>query len=300
MYVRATVVLGLLLGGSGCAKMASGSSAPSMEYAAYDDYDDYGGYDEAEADYESAPAMMREESIVSERRSSRRARRADKKSGDFASGGAAPGDAAAPEPEPVSATGEGTSKPEPAVAEDEDVPDHGRHIIYTASLQVAVFNLEDAMTRAESLPGKYGGYVQNMTSNYFVMRIPAAKLRQAMDEMAGLGTVQNRTLDAQDVTEEFLDIETRIEVLQATQKQMMELLTKARTVEEALKVRQALDQITMELEVLKGRMRRLSSLISFSTLTLNLVERGPHNATPSSNDPFPWVDRLGVEATEWK
>jgi len=300
MYVRATVVLGLLMGGSGCAKMASGSSAPSMEYAAYDDYDDYGGsYDEAEADYAAEPqSVMREESAVSDRRSSRRAKRADK-AGNFASGGSAPGDAAAP-PEPTPATGEGTSKPEPAVAEDEDVPDHGRHIIYTATLQVAVFNLEDAMLRAESLPGKYGGYVQNMSTNYFVMRIPAVKLRQAMDEMAGLGTVQNRTLDAQDVTEEFLDIETRIEVLQATQKQMMELLTKARTVEEALKVRQALDQITMELEVLKGRMRRLSSLISFSTLTLNLVERGPHNATPSSNDPFPWVDRLGVEATEWK
>lgn len=303
MYVRATVVLGLLLGGSGCAKMASGSSAPSMEYAAYDDYDDYGGggYDEAEADSAesmSAPASIMRDEAVSERRSNRRARRADKKAGEFASGGAAQGNAAAPEP--TAATGEGASKPEPAVAEDEDVPDHGRHIIYTATLQVAVFNLEDAMTRAESLPGKYGGYVQNMSSNYFVMRIPAIKLRQAMDEMAGLGTVQNRTLDAQDVTEEFLDIETRIEVLQATQKQMMELLTKAQTVEEALKVRQALDQITMELEVLKGRMRRLSSLISFSTLTLNLVERGPHNATPSSNDPFPWVDRLGVEATEWK
>ena len=34
-------------------------------------------------------------------------------------------------------------------------------------------------------------------------------------------------------------------------------------------------------------------------LTVRLSERGPQNAVPSSNDPFPWVDTLGVEATEW-
>ena len=65
-------------------------------------------------------------------------------------------------------------------------------------------------------------------------------------------------------------------------------------------MRQALDQVGAELEVLKGRMRQLDSLISFSTLTISLFERGPHTPTPSSNDPFHWVDELGVEATEWK
>lgn len=182
----------------------------------------------------------------------------------------------------------------------DDDPTAGRHIIYTASMQISVFNLKDAAERAEALPNRYGGYVQNMSGTYFVMRIPSAQLRKAMDELGGLGVVDSRTLDAQDVTEEFLDVETRITVLEGTQKQMLELLTKARTVEEALQVRQALDQITMELEVLKGRLRRLESLTEFSTLTVNLVERGPHTVTPSSNDPFPWVDELGVEATEWK
>jgi hypothetical protein len=56
----------------------------------------------------------------------------------------------------------------------------------------------------------------------------------------------------------------------------------------------------MELEVALGRMRQLQTLISFSTLTVNLIERGPHQPVPSSNDPFPWVDSLGVEATEWR
>jgi hypothetical protein len=48
-----------------------------------------------------------------------------------------------------------------------------------------------------------------------------------------------------------------------------------------------------------GRLRLLESQIGFSTLTVRMSLRGPQNAVPSSNDPFPWVDGLGIEATEW-
>ncbi len=285
MYVRTGLIVALLLGTMGCKK--------SMAAGSYEvDYDDYGSYGEAEAmdggDFDDAPMM--EES----RLASRRADRASRRGRPGAIGGTSP----PPSPPTPAATPE--DGVDPNAATDEPEPENARHIIYTATMHVSVFNLPDAMARAESLPSKYGGFIQNMSANRFIMRIPSAQLRPVMDELAGLGVVDDRTLDAQDVTEEYLDIETRIEVLERTQKQMMELLTKASTVEEALKVRQALDEITMELEVLKGRLRRLASLVSFSTLTLSLAERGPHNVSPSSNDPFPWVDELGVEATEWK
>ena len=97
-----------------------------------------------------------------------------------------------------------------------------------------------------------------------------------------------------------MDLQTRIRVLKETQAQLIALLKRSRNVEEALKVRQALDRVTMELEQATGRMRMLRNLIGFSTLTLNFDERGPHIDTPSSNDPFTWVNNLGVEATEWK
>lgn len=298
MYARAGLALALLLGAVGCAK----SMAAEASYGDYYDYGADGGgapgapmdtSTVASADMDMGASMEREEAAPA--RESRRARRMSRK--DMAAGAEAP-PAMPAEPAPAAGAGGGGGEAEPAVADDD--PNAGRHIIYTATMQISVFNLKDAMARAEAMPSKYGGYVQNMSGAYFVMRIPSGKLRTAMDEIAGLGVVDNRTLDAQDVTEEFLDIETRITVLEGTQKQMLELLTKARTVEEALHVRQALDQITMELEVLKGRLRRLESLTEFSTLTLNLLERGPHTSMPSSNDPFPWVDQLGVEATEWK
>lgn len=176
----------------------------------------------------------------------------------------------------------------------------GRLIVYTAAMRVSVFNLDEAMQKAESLPEKFGGYVFSMSAGAIVLKIPARKLREVMNALGEFGVVEERSLVSQDVSAEYIDIESRIKALEGTHKQLLELLSKARTVDEALHVRQTLDQVGAELEMLKGRMRQLDSLISFSTLTVALYERGPFTPTPTSNDPFPWVDSLGVEATEWK
>ena len=230
--------------------------------------------------------------------------------------GIAPGGAPVMEPEPEPEP-EPEFKPEPAKPrgktesgpgakqgsegqEKEDGPESiARQIIYTAEMHLAVFNVDEAMQRVEALALAVNGYVQQMRQGYYILRIPAAELRRVMDGVGGLGMVTQRSLEARDVTEEFFDVKTRIRVLRETQDQLVALLKRARTVEEALHVRQALDQVTMQLEQALGRLRVLESMIGFSTLTVYVEERGPQNDIPSSNDPFPWVDSLGVEATEW-
>lgn len=194
-----------------------------------------------------------------------------------------------------------TSAGEPALADDDDqTPDHGRQIIYVAGMQISVYSLTSAITTVESLPDRFGGWVHMRNQSQVVLRLPADRLKPAMTELAELGVVEARTLQAQDVTAEYVDLDSRIKVLRETQTQLLDLLGKAKTVEEALHVRKALDQVTMELEVALGRMRQLSDLIAYSTLTVTLVERGPQDHIPTSNDPFGWVDTLGVEATEWR
>lgn len=190
---------------------------------------------------------------------------------------------------------------EPAIAKpDNPSLDHGRQIIYVAGMQISVYNRESAMATVEALPDKLGGWIHMRNENQVVLRLPAHRLKPAMAQLSTLGVVEARTLQAQDVTAEYVDLESRIKVMRETQTQLLELLGKAKTVEEALHVRKALDQVTMELEVALGRMRQLSDLIAYSTLTVTLVERGPQDNIPTSNDPFRWVDSLGVEATEWR
>ena len=187
-----------------------------------------------------------------------------------------------------------------AEGKDDQKPGHGRQIIYTAGLQVSVFDLENGMALVEAIPDQYGGWIAMRTPNQVVLRLPAPVLKPVMAQVAELGVVEARSLNASDVTAEYVDLESRIKVLRETQTQLLELLGEAKTVEEALHVRNALDNVTMELEVALGRMRQLDDQIAFSTLTVTLVERGPQDRLPTHNDPFSWVDRLGVEATEWR
>jgi hypothetical protein len=206
---------------------------------------------------------------------------------------------AAKSPDPAVVDGQ-AGKGEPAIATDDEEPDHGREIIYIAGMQISVYDLENAMTSVESLPDTYGGWVHMRSQNQLVLRLPAFQLKPVMALLSKIGVVEARTLQAQDVTAEYVDLESRIKVLRDTQTQFLDLLGKSKTVEEALHVRRELDRVTMELEVALGRMRQLSDMIAYSTLTVTLIERGPQDSIPTSNDPFRWVDTLGVEATEWR
>lgn len=281
-----------------CLTLAPGCAKRSAELAAPSDYDrSYGGGGDAavaeaapmeEAEYKSmeAPPAVSTGSASTELGSPPAPARQP-----------APEGKEVPKQEPpakdkTASGGEGDTSKDPQ-------KQFARQIIYTAEMAISCFKLDDAMQRAEALTLETGGYVQSMSQGYLVLRIPAARLRGVMDELARLGVVQSRTLQAQDVTQEYVDLTTRIRVLRETQTQLIALLKQARNVEEALQVRRSLDAITMELEQAMGRLRMLENLIGFSTLTLRLSERGPQNAVPSSNDPFPWVDTLGVEATEW-
>ncbi len=311
-------LIALGLAGPGCMKKSAGEASyarsdMAMESEAYGgeaDYDDYGGGEPMEEmasmdamDDAPPPAPMAASDSDSvgamgglrERRAAKKAAKSD---------GLAPGGSAPPEEPTPSKPAD--AKPEPSKAkpgsskDSSDEPEPvARQIIYTAQMRLAVFDVDEVMQRVEALAVAVDGYVQEMRQGYFILRIPAPHLRGVMDGVGGLGMVTERNLEARDVTEEYVDVTTRIRVLRETQGQLIDLLKRTRTVEEALHVRQALDQVTMQLEQALGRLRVLESLIGFSTLTVYINERGPQNDIPSSNDPFPWVDSLGVEATEW-
>jgi hypothetical protein len=202
-----------------------------------------------------------------------------------------------PKPAPISVTGEGETDDEP-ITEDES--DDARQIIYTADLTVSVYELDASIEFAESLPQRYGGWIESRYDYQITLRLPAERLFEAIDQLSALGLTIGKTLRADDVTDEYTDLESRILVLEELVEQLELLLAKAKTVEEALKIRVELDRVRIELEAARVRMRQLSELIDFSTLTLHLVQRGPVEALPSSNDPFPWVDDLGVETTEYR
>lgn len=270
-----------------------------------------GYYDESDASYGAAGGAMAGDydyrnDMVSEAEAPPPAPSRDRAEREFAKDAAkkrAP--TADPAPDTGSSDDGGYAEPEPEqpllTPDDQPTPvSLQRQIIYTATMQVSVHDLAHALEVVEALPERYGGWLQQRVDNQLVLRIPAARLSEAMASVAELGVVDYRLLEALDVTAEYTDLDARIRVLEEMQKQLQLLLDKAVSVEQALEIRRALDQVTLELETARAQMRELARSIAFSTLILRLVQRGPTHELPSSNDPFPWVDELGVEATSFR
>jgi hypothetical protein len=193
------------------------------------------------------------------------------------------------------------ASPQPKPSPDQPAPEPGeRKVVYTAAMDVSVYEIPEALAFAERLPERYDGWVHSRVDNVITLRIPAPRLREAMAEIAALGIVLGKSLIAADVTAEYTDLESRILVLEQLEEQLISLLDQATTVEVALKIRQELERVRIELELARTRMRGLAELIRFSTLTITFAQRGPLTAEIGSNDPFPWVDQLGVESTEYR
>jgi len=178
--------------------------------------------------------------------------------------------------------------------------DFARQVVYSGTMSLAVYNQSKAQARVESMVRKSGGYVQSLDGEGMVVRIPAPKFRDLAQELGGLGRIESQSFQAADVTEDYYALSTRIEVLERTQAQLLTLLDRARTVNEALEVRRALDDVTLQLEAALGKQRLLSSEVDLSVLSLVFQQRLPDSDTPSTNDPFPWVDDISVEGTAWR
>jgi hypothetical protein len=104
-----------------------------------------------------------------------------------------------------------------------------------------------------------------------VIRIPATKFDEVMDRLAGMAVkVNERNESAQDVTAEYVDLETRLETLEAARDRLLQIMKQSATTEELLLAEQQLTQREAEIESLKGRMQYLSESARLSSITIEL------------------------------
>jgi hypothetical protein len=156
-----------------------------------------------------------------------------------------------------------------------------RLIIRTGQLSIVVEDTEASLAEITRLVEANGGWV--VSSNVFqysgdaktgdiTVRIPAEGFSSAVDAIKALALeVTSESTSGQDVTDEFVDLSSRLSNLEATASRVRNFLDESRNVEEALAVNQELSRLEGEIEVIKGRMQYLSQSAAFSTLTINLT-----------------------------
>ncbi|MFO7679144.1 MAG: DUF4349 domain-containing protein [Chloroflexota bacterium] len=156
-----------------------------------------------------------------------------------------------------------------------------RLIIRTADMSIVVADTEAAMKTIAQMVEENGGWVVSssvyqysdtaMTGDIMV-RVPAEGFASATEAVRGLAIeVRSETTSGQDVTEEYVDLSSRLENLESTAARVRSFLDEAKTVEEALAVNQELSRLEGEIAVIKGRMQYLSQSAAFSTISVHLT-----------------------------
>ena len=97
-------------------------------------------------------------------------------------------------------------------------------------------------------------------------------MTDTMAQIARLATVEAREETGQDVTTEFVDLESRARHLEAVEAQLLTLLLKADEVPEALAVQSQLNNVQAELEQVRGRIRHLDDQTAFATISMEITE----------------------------
>lgn len=172
-----------------------------------------------------------------------------------------------------------------------DVVDADRSVIVTGWATILVDDPAAAAAEATRIANAAGGRVDSRSeraptdysggSATLVLRIPAAKLDATLEELKRLGTVQDVSLSANDVTLEVQDLDARISALETSIERLEALLAEASTTADLIELETAISDRQAQLESLQAQQRYLSDQVAMSTLTLDLVTE------PVATDPPP-------------
>jgi hypothetical protein len=160
-----------------------------------------------------------------------------------------------------------------------------RLVIRNADLSIVVKDPETAMTAITKLAEEMGGFV--VSSNLYqayksdglpvpeasvTIRVPAEKLDQALEKIkADAVKVQSENQTGQDVTSEYVDLESQLKNLEAAEAQLMKIMEKAEETEDVLNVFNQLTSIRGQIESIKGQMKYYKDSAALSAITVRLV-----------------------------
>ncbi len=154
-----------------------------------------------------------------------------------------------------------------------------RMIVRTGDMSLVVEDVVGSRDDIAQLAIGFGGYVvssrisgegQDMTGRISI-RVPDGKFDQALTELRELAVrVTSESTDSRDVTEEYVDLESRLKSAEAVESQYLALLEKAEDVEDILRIYESLSRVRREIEQIKGQMQYLERTSSMSLISIYL------------------------------
>ncbi len=159
-------------------------------------------------------------------------------------------------------------------------------IIKTGYIEIETLDFDKSVDAVKKSTEKIGGYVESSniegTPKYrgytttrdahFIIRVPNDKFEQFIDDAGNLGNVIRTQNKGIDVSEEYYDTEARLESLKLQEERLLAILEKADKLSDILDIEKELSNVRYEIEQHTGKLKKLDSLVNFSTIEITLYE----------------------------
>lgn len=170
-----------------------------------------------------------------------------------------------------------------------------KKIIKDGRMGIQVTDLEKTKQNVDTALALYNGYYANESfqdshyQNTFLLRIriPSANYEKFIAEIEkGNGKVLYKEISARDVTDQFIDLETRLANKRSYLNRYRELVKQAKTIKGVLEVEEHIRVLEEEIESAEGRLRLMSDQVNYSALELTLNKEKEYTYTPDKRDRF--------------
>jgi hypothetical protein len=157
-----------------------------------------------------------------------------------------------------------------------------KKIIKNGNLTMKVANADNAANDVASIAKINGGEVftsnfyentSNVKSGTITVKVPVANFEKAFSELKKVASlVVRESTSGQDVTEQFVDLESRLKNKQEEEKAFADILTRSGQIDDVLKVTRELARVRGEIEVIQGQLKFMASQTDMSVISVNLSE----------------------------
>ena len=153
-------------------------------------------------------------------------------------------------------------------------------IIKTGSISIETENYNKCLAKMKKLAAQHDAYISDENeykystsiTNALTIRVPNNNFEKLAEALIKDEKVNSKTINSEDVTDQYVDLTTRIRTKKAVEQRYRELLAKAGTVEEILKVEEKIGEVREEIEAKEGQLKYLNDRVQYSTLTLTITE----------------------------